>query len=219
MKKVIFYVDGYNFYHGHKSHTKANPDWKNYYWIDFVKLFSQFVFSHDGQELHKVKYFTAVPFDDSKRGKQNALLGANKILHGKKFKVINGHYSEKLVECKALCREDFKVLEEKCSDINLALNIMQDCIDKSVDIVVIITADSDHLSTIKLLKEKFPNVKVRLYFPPNRTSRKLQSMINSVVHLENHEDKFKNAIMPAEVSKEKKKYIKPSDWKKSSITR
>ncbi|NIG53578.1 NYN domain-containing protein [Chitinophaga sp. Cy-1792] len=219
MKKVTFYVDGFNFYYGFRSHAAANPVWKDYYWIDFVKLFSHFVFLHEGQELNKVKYFTAPSVHKANRGKQNALFGANIILNGDKFEVINGHHSEKFVNCKALCGKVFKVLEEKCSDINLALHILQDCIDESVDVVVIVTADSDQLSTIKVLKEKFPKVKVRLYFPPNRTSMKLKSMIKPVVHLENHEDKFKSAIMPAEVRNEKKKYTRPSDWRKRSMIR
>lgn len=62
-KKVVFYFDGFNFYNGFKSFTKSNTDWKKYYWIDFIKFCSQFVFSHDGQELHKVKYFTAPPIN------------------------------------------------------------------------------------------------------------------------------------------------------------
>jgi uncharacterized LabA/DUF88 family protein len=214
MKKVIFYVDGFNFYHGFKSYIDSNADWKNYYWIDFVKLYSHFVFPDDGQELHRVKYFTAPPSNDSKRSKQSALFGANKVLNGDKFEVINGHYSDKFITCKALCKEEFKVPEEKCTDVNLALHIVQDCMAGDVDVVVLITADSDQLSTIKLLKAKFPKVKVRLYFPPDRRSNELRSEISPVVFLENHEDKFKKSIMPSEVRSEKKKYTKPPDWKR-----
>jgi len=43
-KKVVFYFDGFNFYNGLKSYSVVNPVWKNYYWIDFIKLCSQFVF-------------------------------------------------------------------------------------------------------------------------------------------------------------------------------
>ncbi|WP_343693550.1 NYN domain-containing protein [Chitinophaga sp.] len=214
MKKVVFYVDGFNFYHGFKSYIDSNSEWRNYYWIDFVNLYSHFVFAHDGHELHSVKYFTAPPSSTSKRSKQSALFGANKILNGEKFEVINGHYSDKFITCKATCKEEFFLPEEKCTDVNLALHIVQDCMAEVVDIVVLVTADSDQLSTIKLLKAKFPKVKVRLYFPPNRRSNELRSEISPVVYLENHEDKFKNAVMPFEVSNEKKKYTRPPDWKK-----
>lgn len=81
-KKVVFYFDGFNFYHGLKDYTLINSEWKNYYWLDFVKFCSQFVFEHDNQKLHKVKYFTAPPKDVQKRSKQIALFSANTILNG-----------------------------------------------------------------------------------------------------------------------------------------
>lgn len=65
-KRVIVYIDGFNFYYG----IKKKP-WNKYYWIDIVALFEQFM--HDDQELIKVKYFSARPLDDKgKYQRQNA---------------------------------------------------------------------------------------------------------------------------------------------------
>lgn len=211
-QKVIFYFDGFNFYNGFKSFIKSNSNWKNYYWIDFVKFCSQFVFEHDNQKLHKIKYFTAPPYNPKKRSKQSALFGANKILNDKKFEVINGHYADKYIECKAICKQTFKVPEEKCSDVNISLSIIGDCLEKDVDIIILITADSDQVSTVKFIQKTFPQIKIKLYFPPNRKSNDLKSLFKSVVYLENHEEKFKNAIMSNEVKNDQKKYTKPQDW-------
>lgn len=216
VKKVVFYFDGFNFYNGFKSYINSNPDWKNYYWIDFIKLCSQFVNPHDGQELHKVKYFTAPPINVQKRSKQSALFGANKILNGDKFEVINGHYTDKSIDCHAICKKTFKVPVEKCTDVNFALSIIKDCMDGEVDTVILVTADSDQVPTIKFIKERFPKIKIKLYFPPDRKSNELKGVVNPVVYLGNHEDKFKNAILPYEVenSTKTKKYTRPSNWKK-----
>lgn len=212
-KKVVFYFDGFNFYNGLKSYINSNANWKNYYWIDFIKLCSQFISPHDGQVLHKVKYFTAPPINIQKRSKQSALFGANKILNGEKFEVINGNYTDKTIDCQATCKQSFTVPVEKCTDVNLALHIIKDCMDKEVDTVVLVTADSDQVPTIKFIKSLFPKIKVKIYFPPNRNSNELKSIINPVVYLENHEDKFKLSKLPFEVKNETKKYTRPENWK------
>ena len=49
-QRVIFYVDGFNFYFGLKD-----KKWKKFYWLDMVKFCSSFVKSH--QELIEVNYF------------------------------------------------------------------------------------------------------------------------------------------------------------------
>ena len=36
-QKVIVYVDGFNFYYGLRSDRR----WKQYYWLDVVKLFER----------------------------------------------------------------------------------------------------------------------------------------------------------------------------------
>jgi hypothetical protein len=213
-KKVVFYFDGFNFYNGFKSLTGKKPEWKNYYWIDFIKLCSQFIFSHDGHVLHKVRYFTAPPLNTLKRSKQSALFGANKILNDTSFEVINGHYADKFIDCQATCKKPFKVPEEKCTDVNISLGIIADCLNKEVDIIVLVTADSDQVSTIKFIQKTFPHIKIKLYFPPDRKSNELKSLFKTVVYLENHEDKFKNAKMQFEVKNDTKKYTKPNDWKK-----
>jgi len=213
-KKVIFYFDGFNFYYGLKSHTVSNNNWKDYYWMDFVKFCSQFIFEQDNQELQKVKYFTAPPKNVEKRGKQSALFKANQLINGDKFEIINGHYSDKYIECNAQCKQKFMVPEEKCTDVNLSLSMVNDCIENNVDTIVLITADSDQVSTIKYIKRKFPKIKIKVYFPPNRASNEIRHLMSSVVFLENHEEKFKNAKMAGKVTDGNKTYTRPENWKK-----
>jgi len=172
------------------------------------------VFKHDNQVLHKIKYFTAPPTNAQKRSKQRALFSANKIINGDLFEIINGHYSDKFMRCQATCKEQFVVPEEKCTDINLALAIIADCMEGNVDVITLITADSDQVSTIKFVLEKFPKVKIKVYFPPNRKSNEIRNLMGKVVFLENHEDKFRNAKMPGIVTGAEKTYTRPIDWQK-----
>lgn len=213
MKRVIFYFDGFNFYNGLKDSAEKEDKWKNYYWIDLVKFCQRFVFPHEGNELVAVKYFTAPPQNPQKRSRQSAFLSANKLLNGEKFIVYQGHYTTKEVECFAICKQKFSVPEEKCTDVSLALNILMDCVDNIVDIIVLVTADSDQIPTIKMLKSKFPHKKLKVYFPPSRNSTDIRNQVGQVVFLENHEEKFITAKMPGEVTNGIKKYTRPPEWK------
>lgn len=213
-KRVIFYFDGFNFYNGLREQSQINPDWKKYYWIDLVKFCEQFITPTDS-ELIAVKYFTSPPTNHIKRSKQSAFFGANYLLNPSKFIVINGHHTKKTINCEAACKQPFYVMEEKRTDVNIAIDILLDCIDDKVDTIVLITADSDQVPTIQKVKQRFPKIKLKVYFPPQRTSQDIISQISPVVFLENNEDKFKAALMTTEVTDGIKKYTRPSDWKKT----
>lgn len=211
MKKVIFYFDGFNFYNGLRDKSVKNHAWKNYYWIDFVKFCNQFVY--EGSELIAVKYFTSPPMNDQKRSKQSALFGANKLINKDKFLVVNGKFSNKEIECRAHCKLKFLHLEEKRTDVSIAVNILLDCFENKVDTIVVVSADSDQIPTIQAIKTKFPDKKLKIYFPPCRNSADILQHSSPVVYLENHEDKFKASVMPAIIEFDKKKYTRPIEWK------
>jgi uncharacterized LabA/DUF88 family protein len=212
MKRVIFYFDGFNFYNGLRDKSLKEPQWKNYYWIDLFKFCNQFIY--EGSELIAVKYFTSPPMNDKKRSKQSAFFGANKLINKEKFLVYNGRFSNnKEIDCRAACKQRFYVLEEKRTDVSIAVNILLDCFENKVDTIILVTADSDQVPTIQAIKEKFPDKKLKVYFPPDRTSADILQHAKPVIHLENNEDKFKIAIMPSIIEFDGKKYTKPSDWK------
>lgn len=82
-KRVIVYVDGFNFYFGLKA-----QGWKKYYWLDLVKFFSSFLPEY--QELVQVNYFSAIPHHDGKQHRQGLLFTANKL--NPKFRLHLGKF-------------------------------------------------------------------------------------------------------------------------------
>ena len=58
-KKVIVYVDGYNFYYGLKN---GKEKWRRVYWLDVVKFFEKMM--QPDQELVEVHYYSARPLND-----------------------------------------------------------------------------------------------------------------------------------------------------------
>lgn len=212
MKRVIFYFDGFNFYNGLRDKCIKSPHWKDYYWIDVVKFCNQFI--AEDSEIIAVKYFTSPPENDHKRSKQSAFFNVNKLISKGKFQVINGKFSNgKEVVCNAKCGETFYTLEEKRTDVNICLHIVMDCVDNKVDTIILVSADSDQVPTIQTVKARFPTKKLKVYFPPNRSSQDILQHAKPIVFLENNEDKFKAAMLPTIVQVDGKTYTKPSDWK------
>ena len=210
MKRVIFYFDGFNFYYGLRDKIKRSPDWKDFYWLDFVAFCEEFI--SDGQELTMVKYFTAPPINPGKRTRQSALLSANKLLNPDTFEVIKGKYYTKNVSCR-LCNGVSQTFDEKRTDVNISINLLLDCFQDKVDKLVLITADSDLITTVQTIKTHFPQKEIKLYFPPLRTSTELFNICKPVVYLENNKQKFENAVMPNDITDGTKTYTKPMEWR------
>lgn len=210
MKRVTFYFDGFNFYYGLKDKCSIDAHWKNYYWLDLVKFCNSFL----GEEhsLIKVKYFTAPPVDAQKRSRQSALFSANKMLHGEIIEFVNGKYQNKDIECKK-CNQIFTGLEEKRTDVSIAITMLMDCVLDKTDLLVLISADSDQVPTLQTIKTSFPAKSVKVYFPPERNSADIFSISKPIVFLGENEEKFKKSVLPGVVTNGTKTYTKPDKWK------
>lgn len=198
--RTIFYVDGFNFYYGLRKIARTNTLWKDGYWIDFVKLFSQFLGPSD--ELIKVKYFTASPLNAGKTSRQSALFKANDLINGSKFEIIRGKYIEKDIICRN-CQTHSSKPEEKRTDVNIATHLIGDSALDIVDKIVLVTADSDLVPPLEFIKNNFSNKKIKIQFPPTNFSNDLAHVNpgKRVTLLSNNLRKFQIAKMPKTVYK------------------
>lgn len=214
MKRVTFYVDGFNFYYGLRTEKRVNHDWQQAYWIDLVKLFSQFM----GKEqcLEKVIYFTAAPLNPDKSSRQSAFLRANKLLNGDKFEVVRGKYMEKQIQCPK-CKYSISKPEEKKTDVNLTIRMIEDCMKDRTDILVLVSGDSDFIPPIEFIQKNYTNKHIRVYFPPAIFSSNLTANMKynkgKIIYLHKNLLKFINSKMPDEVTKDGKTYTIPDKWK------
>ncbi|GHV51202.1 hypothetical protein FACS1894181_12740 [Bacteroidia bacterium] len=216
-ERVTFYVDGFNFYYGLKTKKKVDRSWSNFYWIDMVELFRQFL--GEGQTLEKVVYFTASPLNPDKSRRQGAFLNANKLLNGDKFEVVRGKYLKKTIECPR-CKYPIIRPEEKKTDVNVAIRMIGDCIHDQTDVLVLVSGDSDLIPPLEFIQQNYPAKKMRVYFPPAISSIDMKNNITArkgkVIFLENNQKKFLNSIMPDDVTKDGKTYSIPEKWKGTS---
>lgn len=215
MKRVTFYIDGFNFYFGLKSTMKLIPGWSRYYWIDIVKLCESFL--GNDQTLVKVIYFTASPLDKDKNSRQSAFLNANKAINGERFEIVRGRYLNKTILC-PFCNSSISRPEEKKTDVNICLRMIEDCITDTTDVISLVSADSDLLPSIQMINKFYQDKKVKVYFSPSRFSREIndyqmQHKSKPIMMIFN-EPRFHKAIMPFNVSNGTKTYIIPEEWKK-----
>jgi uncharacterized LabA/DUF88 family protein len=203
-QRIIFYVDGFNFYFGLK--TKG---WRKYYWLDMFKFCSQFIRPH--QTLVEVNYFSAVPSSNKgKRDRQDLFFSANKS--NPDFHLFLGKFLQKTVIHKE-CGKPYMTYEEKETDVHIATNMIRDVVIDRCDISVLISADSDLVPPIEFIKEYKPSHKIFVYFPPNRFSYDLTKKAVNIVKLENHESKFKTSLLDDEIKLSSGFVIKrPAHW-------
>lgn len=210
-KRVIFYVDGFNFYYGLKQMTKHKPDWRKFYWIDFVKLFSQF--TKEDEELVAVRYFTARPKNKGKQTRQNILMNLNKALNPDTLKLHYGRYIDKPMTCRVPqgCGGQYMHWEEKETDVNLAIKMIEDCYNNDCDKVVLVSADSDFLPPLRLIK-KINQVETMILFPPTKFSSPLNNFDCIVLDMGKYKPRWNKSLIDDVFILNKKTYRKPIEW-------
>lgn len=172
--KTIIYVDGYNLFYGCLKHS---PD----KWLDIqTLLFERVVRVQDpSSSLLSIKYFTAdIHAKIATRG-QDAMIAqqsyhrALKALYPDTIKIINGYYSlEKanLLEYRQPPDKSRRVavwrLEEKETDVNIALEAYRDALKENVSQQVFVSNDTDLAPVVRALREDFDSqIKLGVIFP------------------------------------------------------
>lgn len=203
-KRVIIYVDGFNFYFGLRS-----SKWKKYYWLDLVSFFLKFLKEH--QILIQVNYFSAIPHDQGKEDRQDLFFSANKL--SPRFKLHLGKFLEKRLLCKT-CGASHITYEEKESDVRLGTAMIGDVVNDRCDVSILVSADSDLLPPIEFIREFKPAHKIFVYFPPKRFSYDLSNKCDGHIKLERHEEKFQRSLLPNEIIHPANQYLikRPASW-------
>lgn len=167
---MIVYIDGFNLYYGLKA-----KNWQRFYWLDLECLAAKL--TRSGQKLELVRYFTARirtrGSAQSSVKRQNTYLEALDTLQ--KLRVQFGHFLAKQVTCRncGLSRETY---EEKMSDVNIAVALLNDAFDGRFDTAVIVSGDSDLAGPISAVKRRYQNKRLIVAFPPGRSSAHLRKV-------------------------------------------
>ena len=161
MKRVITYIDGFNLYYGLKS-----QGWERYLWLD-VQALSRNLLKAD-QTLVHTKYFTSrIRGLPDKVKRQNTYIEAIQTLTD--VSVAFGKYQSNPRTCRK-CGFVYEAAQEKMTDVNIAVELLQDAFQDAFDTAVLISADSDLIAPIAAVKRLFPEKRVVVACPPGRFS-------------------------------------------------
>lgn len=161
--RTVAYVDGFNLYYGS---LKGTP----YRWLDLCAYFDRTL--PNGHQLTAVKYFTArvsaLPHDRDAPKRQDVYLRALKVHLGSRLQVIEGHF--KVKNCRApLSVPPHRTVEiikteEKGSDVNLAVELLNDAWLDAFDCAAVVSNDADLERAMWLVKQQ-RRKRVLLYTP------------------------------------------------------
>ncbi|MCL6308920.1 6-hydroxy-3-succinoylpyridine 3-monooxygenase [Pseudomonas syringae] len=202
--RTRIYIDGYNFYYGC---LRGTP----YKWLDLLPLFekhilpSALVMDGEGRIRHSflltspsIKFFTAKIIESVARAADSVSSQARyhtalRKLHDGRIELIEGYYAVNKMKVKVVdaeyphrapreCQEiqAWKV-EEKQSDVNLALQAYHDAITGQIDHAVIVTNDTDIAPALKMIRAH-TNVLIGVVVPTTDQSRPPNTDLVKLAH-------------------------------------
>ncbi|WP_332851355.1 NYN domain-containing protein [Duganella sp. S19_KUP01_CR8] len=227
--RTVAYVDGYNLYYGRLRGTRFK-------WLDIVKLFEALLVQRDQNEtLEKVIFFTAPAFathGTASVAAQSAYHRALKAIYGDRFEIVLGsHAYDKdgallpvFIEGQPYDRTNrVRVwkLEEKKTDVNLAIRMYRDAARGRCNRMILMSNDSDAEPVLAAVRADFEEIMIGLVTPVHppvpgtnirrRTSGSLSKYSHwNVVHLTSAQ--LDDAQLPPTVPTKKKPIQKPLHW-------
>ena len=173
MKSTI-YIDGFNLYYGLVKGTH----WK---WLDIQKYFTML---RKYDDILVIKYFTA---ECNGSPDQKTYLSALDTLP--LVKIILGKFKDTTILCKVdRCkyRGDrlFTKSEEKRTDVNIAIHMLNDACTNTCDRLILVSGDSDLTPALDMIKENVPRKELFVSIPaPNkRHKRAAATQLRSSAH-------------------------------------
>ena len=228
------YVDGYNLYYGCLKGTHLK-------WLDLLTLFEAHVLpsvlvTRNDQpatmqlEPVAIKFFTAKILPAAAKASDSVSSQARyhtalRKTHGERIEIIEGYYALNQMKVKIVdaefpdrppkdCQEIHAwKLEEKQSDVNLALHAYHDAVAGNVDQIVVVTNDTDIAPALEMIR-KHTQAVIGLVVPTTDRQRKPNADLSRLAHWTRTHitvDELAASQLPR-VIPGRKPTIKPESW-------
>ena len=162
--RVIAYIDGFNLYHGLRD-----AGLKDSRWLDLHGMCMSLL--QPDEQLELVRYFTSWVKDNPvKSARQAVYVDALRERGG--IEIDFGHFLSNTAQC-FRCGNVWKKNEEKKTDVNIAVRLLEDVSDNRFDTAIVVSGDSDLVPPVESVLRRFPHKRVVVAFPPRRRSSQL----------------------------------------------
>ena len=189
-ERVTFFIDGFNIYHS-ISDAIFRKKIRSGKWLNLHALCTSFLplFSPNGT-IESVHYFSAFANHVNDKGapaRHRIYLNA---LEDTGVEVTMGKFKPKYPKCNN-CNQKYKAHEEKESDVNIAIKLLEKLYTDSCDWAVIVSDDSDLTAVIRSGKRLFPHKNIGVLFPYSRANAEFKGISDATADIR-PQDYFKN---------------------------
>lgn len=157
IERTIAFIDGFNLFHAIDRLKQPHLQWLNL-WNLATALTKP-----KSERLEKVYYFSAFAkwLNDQHKIQKEYV----KALTASGVVPIMGNFKRKDRKCPS-CKHKWAGHEEKETDVNIALFLLDEAYMDAYDHALLVTRDSDMTPAIHLVRKKFPNKKITIVAPP-----------------------------------------------------
>lgn len=164
-KRVVFFIDGLNLYHS----LPICDGVRQYRWLDLRCLAECF---YNPLRIEQIIYFTAYPdWSPLKKKRHQTFIQAQRN-HGVVVEI--GKFYKIKKQCRAVCKQTYWTHEEKQTDVNIAIKLLELAVRNKYDTAVLVTGDSDMVPGVKAVKRLYPDKQVHVLIPPNSRAKALK---------------------------------------------
>ncbi|WP_372830500.1 NYN domain-containing protein [Pontibacterium sp.] len=223
--RTTVYIDGYNLFYGCLKHS-------GYKWLDLHKLFSLLLNDQNpALQLHKINFFTAeIKTKFATRGTAAANAQDNyhralTTLYPDHIEIIKGRYADSKAHLPVYQKPPNKrettavwKLEEKETDVNIALTMYRNAVQGATDCVVLVTNDSDLAPALKAIKADCPGVQIGVISPirsqdnterpPSGSLEKMADWCRTVIR----SNELEVSLLPRQIPTRRKPIKRPDYW-------
>lgn len=188
MKRAGFYIDGYNVYHAICETSVNHLKWCSYSAVAKA-------LAGKGEEVAFVKYYSAVAEHYPNSAFRHKIYLNALRATGVKCRLAN--FKEKSQGCRA-CNASWVGHEEKESDVNLCIDLLDDAYQGLIDVAYIVSSDSDITPAVKRVRVRFPKIEL---VAVKIVDRGLSSAIKQACHRDVHLSRavLRNSRLPERV--------------------
>ena len=196
------FVDGFNLYHSIDElcldpRTNRRVHRKHHLkWLDIASL-SRALLHPNRFEIVGVTYYSAfanwIPQDQKER--HQAYLGA---LRSTGVETVMGQFKNKPRTCPS-CKHKWTGHEEKETDVNMALGLLERAVLNSFDVALLYTADTDIAPAIRTVKRLYPEKQLFVAISQRRQkyATELKQLSDQLIRLQEHH--FLRSQFPAQI--------------------
>jgi len=159
-ERAAFYIDGFNLYH---AIDDLRQPWLK--WVD-LRALAEMVIPRRSEAVAKVVWCSALATHKPHKMIRHRAYHAALMSLG--VECVMGNFKRRPITRCHNCRNEWQTYEEKESDVNLAIHLLNDAHRDVFDHAYLVTSDSDLAAVVRVFRKEFPQKRLTSVATPSR---------------------------------------------------